>query len=337
MQIPLDKPIEMDYSSMKRVLIIRLGKIGDIVTTSFVFEILKSDFPQINIYLLTLQLNIDVLEFNPRLKKVFYSNKNITLLWNLLKLKFIKFDLIIDFNDNQSVTSSLIFRFLRARFKAGYNFPKYENITDIKVSPLRKEESHIIERMRDFLIQLGIPVEENKVKPYFYINSSIRSDIEKVISKDDKLVAINLSAGANIRYWEKDKWIELINRILSEYPSFKILLLSTPQDKELRQEIYSKVSRAQCPCTKHLSIQYFAGYIQISKILITPDTSAVHIASAFGIPTIALYPNYDANFISWQPYKTPHRSIKSSAESIDQISVEEVLVNFKSLVQEINL
>jgi heptosyltransferase-1 len=327
----------MDYSSMKKVLIIRLGKIGDIVTTSFVFEIFKFNFPQIDIYLLTLNLNRDVLEFNPTLKKIYYSKNNLILLWNLLKLKFLKFDLILDFNDNESVTSSLIFRFLKARFKAGYNFKRYENIINIKVNPLKKEESHIIERMRDFLIQIGIPVEESKVKPFFYISPSIRSEIEENIDHKGKLIAVNLSAGAKIRYWSKDKWVDLLNSILKEYPSFKLLLLSTPADKVLRQAIYSELSRVQCPGADQLSIQYFAAYIQISNILITPDTSAVHIASAFGVPLIALYPNYTDNFISWQPYKTPHRSIKSSGESINQISVAEVLMNFKSLVKELNL
>ena len=126
---------EPDFSQMRKVLIIRLGKIGDIVVTSFVFEIIKSNYPQIDIYLLTLKSNQDVLEFNPRLKKGFYSRNNVTLFWNLLKLKFFKFDLLLDFNDNQSTTSSLIFRFLRAKFKVAYNYEKYKNILDIKINP----------------------------------------------------------------------------------------------------------------------------------------------------------------------------------------------------------
>ena len=338
MQIPLNKSkCELDFSSMRKVLVIRLGKIGDIVTTSFVFEIIKSNYPQTDIYLLTLNSNRDVLEFNPRLKKVFYSKNNVILFWNLLKLKFFNFDLLLDFNDNQSTTSSLIFRFLRAKFKAAYDFKKYENIIDIKVNPLRKHELHIIERMKDFLLQIGIPIDEYKVKPFFYLNPSVYTEIKKEKGADEIIVTVNLSAGAKIRYWEKEKWIELLKLILKEYPAFRFLLLSTAKDESLRKEIYSKLIRTQCPATKHLTIQHFASYIQISDILITPDTSAVHIASALGIPTIAMYPNYNSNFVSWQPYKIPHRSIKSSGESIKQISVEEVFNAFQNLVKEINL
>ena len=124
-----------DFSLMRKVLIIRLGKIGDIVTTSFVFEIIKDNYPQADIYLLTFKSNQDVLNFNPRLAKVFYSKGNVSLFWNLLRLRYLNFDLILDFNDNQSTTSSLIFRFLRAKYKAGYDFNKYQNIINIKVNP----------------------------------------------------------------------------------------------------------------------------------------------------------------------------------------------------------
>jgi heptosyltransferase-1 len=322
---------------MRKILIIRLGKIGDIVVTSFVFEIIKSNYPQIDIYLLTLKSNQDVLKFNPRLKKVFYSKNNVMLFWNLLKLKFFNFDLLLDFNDNQSTTSSLIFRFLRAKFKAAYNFKNYKNVIDIEINPLAKNESHIIERTKDFLLQMGIPIDNGKIKPFFYLNPSVYTDIKKEKEENEIMVAINLSAGAKIRYWEKDKWIELLKLILKEYPSFKLLLLSTPQDERLRKEIHSTLIQTKQPAFKNLTIQHFASYIQISDILISPDTSAIHIASALGIPTIAMYPNYESNYVSWQPYKIPFRSIKSGTESVKQISVKEVFGAFQSLVIEINL
>ena len=328
---------EPDFSKMKKVLIIRLGKIGDIVVTSFVFETIKSNYPQIDIYLVTLKLNHDVLEFNPSLKKVYYSKNNFNLFWNLLKLRLINFDLLLDFNDNQSTTSSLIFRFLRSKLKAAYDYEGYKKIIDIKIKPLIKNESHIIERTKKFLQQIGIPIDDQKVKPFFYLNPYIYSDIKKQKRDGDKIIAVNISAGADIRYWEKDKWIELLKLIIKGFPDFSLLLLSLPKDEALRKEIYSNLNQTQFRSINNLTIQHFASYIKISDILITPDTSAVHIASAFGIPTVAMYPNYDSNFVSWQPFRISYRSIKSSTESIKQISVEEVFAAFQSLVKEIKL
>jgi ADP-heptose:LPS heptosyltransferase len=336
--MPIDKANHsLDFSTIKKVLIIRLGKIGDIVTTSFVFEIIKDSHPNTDIYLLTLKSNQDLLKFNPRLKKVFYSNGNASLFRNLLKLRLINFDLILDFNDNQSTTSSLILRFLSGKYKAAYDFKKYEDIINIKINPLKKDESHIVERVKDFLLQIGISADEKKVKPVFYLNPVILNNIKGHIPEQGKIITINLSAGAKIRYWEKEKWIELIKLIIKKYPTFGLIILSTKEDDKLKEYIHSEISQAYYPDSKTLTIQYFAAYIRISNILITPDTSAVHIASAFGIPTVALYPNYEWNFVSWQPYKIPHRSIRSKMESISQISVDDVFSAFQSLANEIKI
>jgi ADP-heptose:LPS heptosyltransferase len=198
-----------------------------------------------------------------------------------------------------------------------------------------KNESHIIERTKDFLHQMGIPIDEKEVKPFFYLNPTVYNEIRKHKGDGEKIIAINISAGAKIRYWRQDKWIELIRLILREYPDFNLVLLSTAKDESLRNEIHSNVIQTRSPIIKNLTIQQYASYIQISDILITPDTSAVHIASALGIPTIAMYPNYDSNFVSWQPYKIPYRSIKSNTESVKEISVNEVFDAFQSLVNEI--
>jgi ADP-heptose:LPS heptosyltransferase len=202
---------------------------------------------------------------------------------------------------------------------------------------LLKNESHIIERTKDFLHQMGIPIDDQKVKPFFYLNPLVYSEIKNQKQHFEKIIAINLSAGADIRYWEKDKWIELLELILKEYQNFNILLLSVQKDEALRKEIYSNFNQTQIQSINNLTIQHFASYIKISNILITPDTSAVHIASAFGIPTIAMYPNYDSNFVSWQPFKIPYRSIKSGTESVKQISIDVVFGAFQSLVKEIEL
>jgi len=330
----------IDFSHIKKILIVRLGKIGDIVVTSFVFEVLKKTYPHLEIHLFTLDSNRDVLKYNPSLTKVFYTKKNISLYLRLIELRNEHFDMILDFNDNPSTTSALIFKFVRGRFKAGYNFSKYERYINYKITPLMKEKSHIVERMNNFLIQLGIETDEKFVKPFFFVGSQELSEVEfelASIRMNKQLIAINISAGAKIRYWDIEKWKELLHSINDEYKNFTFFLLSTVEDQVMKHRLAESIRGVNCIAGKLSSIQHFAAYIKSSNLLITPDTSAVHIASAFGIPTLALYPNPDWNYISWQPYHVAHRSIKSSSENVNDISVEEVFTKFKSLINEIGL
>jgi heptosyltransferase-1 len=330
----------IDFSHIKKILIVRLGKIGDIVVTSFVFEVLKKTYPHLEIHLFTLDSNRDVLKYNPSLTKVFYTKKNILLHLRLFKLRTEHYDMILDFNDNPSTTSALIFKFVKGCIKAGYDFDKYRRSINFKVTPLKKEHSHIIDRMKNFLVHLGITVDEKLVKPYFYIGSKELNDIANELNsygKSDRIIAINISAGAIIRYWDIEKWKELLHSINDEYKNFVFLLLSTEKDKLMKQQLADSMGSTNCIAGQFTSIQHFAAYIKSSNLLITPDTSAVHIASAFGIPTLALYPNPDWNYVSWQPYRIAHRSIKSSSENVNDISVKEVFTKFKSLINEIGL
>ncbi len=337
----MDKSItKIDFSSIKKILIVRLGKIGDLVVTSFVFEVLKEKYPHIEIHLLTLSSNKDVLRYNLRLTKVIYAKKNPSLYLKIIGLRKEHYDMILDFNDNPSTTSAMIFKFVSARVKAGYDFSKYELYLNFKVKPIKKENSHIIERMNNFLLQLGIEANEKLVKPFFYVGSKEQAEVENelsLVSKSKHLIAINISAGAKIRCWDIKNWDLLLQLISDEYKNCYFLLLATKDDRVLQKQLASYLGSENCFEGKLASIQHFAAYIKSADLLITPDTSAVHIASSFGIPTIALYPNPEWNYVSWQPYRVAHQSIKSSTENINDISFLEVFIKFKSLINEIGL
>ncbi|NJD22955.1 MAG: glycosyltransferase family 9 protein [Melioribacter sp.] len=331
---------KIDFTTIKKILIVRLGKIGDLVVTSFAFEVLKEKYPHLEIHLLTLSSNKDVLKYNPRLTKVIYSKKNPSLYLKLIGMNKEHYDMILDFNDNPSTTSTLIFKIMKARIKAGYDFSKYERYINFKVTPLKKENSHIIERMNNFLLQLGIKADEKLVKPFFYVGSKELSEVETElcsVKKNKHLIAVNISAGAKIRYWQMEKWNLLLQLINDEYKNCFFLILAVEKDQTQQKQLASSLGIEKCVESKLASIQHFAAYIKSSAVLITPDTSAVHIASAFGIPTLALYPNPNWNFVSWQPYHIAHRSVKSSTENVNDISVQEVFSKFKSLINEIGL
>jgi ADP-heptose:LPS heptosyltransferase len=194
--------------------------------------------------------------------------------------------------------------------------------------------------MNNFLFQLGIEADEKLVKPFFYLGSEELGEVENELStavKGKHLIAVNLSAGGKIRYWEIEKWNLLLHSINDAYKNCFFLLLSTEKDRMLQRQLVSSLGTENCIEGKLASIQHFAAYIKSADLLITPDTSAVHIASGFGIPTLALYPNPNLNYVSWQPYRIAHRSIKSSTENVNDISVQEVFIKFKSLINEIGL
>jgi ADP-heptose:LPS heptosyltransferase len=327
----------ISLNNLQNILIVRLGKIGDIITTSFVFEILKYNYPGIHITLLTLNKNRDVLKYNPNIDEIIFANKNIFFYHVLFRLRKRTFDLILDFNDNPSTTTAMIFRFCYADNKISYDYKKYQGLLTYKIQPLSKETTHIIERIRDFLIKIGLRINEELVKPVLYTGNKEELNIKNqldYLDQKDKIVAINISAGAAIRYWKTSHWIKLIKMIKENYDNVKFILLSSENDIKITDEIKSGIDAALIQ-QKYFSFQHFAAYIKCSDIIISPDTSAIHIASAYGIPVIGLYPNSKWNLSSWRPFKTDYKALMSKVEEIGFIEPIEVYNAFCELANAI--
>ncbi len=318
--------------SNKKVLIVRLGKIGDIIISSFVFKVLKKRFPEIEISLLTLESNREVLKYNTDIDHLILSKKNFSIYFHLLSLRKIFFDLAIDLNDDPSTTSNAIRKIIKAKRIVGFNFSAKES-PDLFPQP-PKDKTHIIERISFLMNELGINLNKNEIHPKLYLGSKENCDVEKQLinyKTQNKIIALNLSAGAEIRYWKIEYWIELINLIHTKLPDVRFLPLSTDKDEHLRFKIFEKVSINILIDQKFKSFHHFASYIYNSDYLISPDTSAVHIASAFNKPMVAIYPDYEWNFISWKPLSNNFKAIKSKSNFINSVSVDEVLNSFMDI------
>ncbi len=330
---------KLNIPEMNKILVVRIGKIGDIIATSFVFEVIKANSPYAEITLLTKETNRNVLKYNNKIDSIIYVGSGLKRYFKLFSLRRKKFDLILDFNDNPSRTTKMIFSSFNARFKCGYNFPLYNQLLDIAVKQPDKEKTHIIDRMRSFLEDIGYTCREDLVKPFMYIGDNEEKEIDALLSKfkGRKIIAVNISAGAGIRFWNSENWIGLIKKIHQLDMNFAFVLLSVKEDMNEAEEIKSNFSPDILIKSGFDSFQHFAAAIKASRLLITPDTSAVHAAASFGVPVVALYPKSDWNFASWRPYKIAAKAILSKEDSVNAISIDEVFNNFVELNKEINV
>lgn len=323
----------------KKILIVRLGKIGDIIVSSFVFEVIKKNEPETEIRLLTLTRNREALMYNPFIDKIYFTNKNFWLWFKLIFLSRIKFDLLIDLNDDPSSTSRFARKIIRAKTTSGFRFDENDKL-DISIPRPPKEKTHIIERIKLLLEKLNFSFNEKEVRPKLYLGKKENQEVLeelKPIKKTHKILAVNISAGAEIRYWTSEKWIELLNKINMIKDNLYFLILSDKDDVSISEKIVDQISNKNVMRNTLQSFQHFASYINNSDMLISADTSAVHIASALNKPVIALFPDYEWNFVSWQPLSDKFVSIRSQKHSIDAISVDEVFTSFLQLYKEVNL
>ena len=151
--------------SFKKILIIRLSSIGDIVLTSPVVRVLKEQ-TDASIYFLTKESYVHVLINNPYIKKVFSVNDVVEVLNK-------KFDLIVDLQKNLksffisilikdkmkktlyiSYNKENIKKWILINFKK--NFLKYDHVVDRYFSELKKINIKNDNKGVDFFIPSNI-------------------------------------------------------------------------------------------------------------------------------------------------------------------------------------
>jgi heptosyltransferase-2 len=109
------------------------------------------------------------------------------------------------------------------------------------------------------------------------------------LSAKNKLIAFAPGAEfGNAKRWPTKHFAQLANSILESTPDAQVVLLGSPNDNAVCDEI-----EALCPAVHHLagktSLTQAIALIASSAAIVSNDSGLLHIASALNRPVIALY------------------------------------------------
>ena len=302
-------------------MFVRLGKLGDMMVASSVFRAVKKNFPQIKTGLLTLDRSRELFRYNKDIDEVYtWSAAGIMKLSILSRIE--PWDILIDLNDDASRRSLMALKIIKHKKSAAFLHEKSAGVYDITIKAPAKDKSHVMDRMKIAAEALGAG-RGWEGKPVARVSHG-----ENVIIMKDTVV-FNLSAGHKSRYWPVEKWRELAGLILARDKKIKIMALSSPQDGGLYDSFISGIDQKRIIARPGTDLDSFLSAIASGCILISPDTSAIHAACAFGVPVAGLYPAAKWNLVSWKPFGVKNIVIQSkSPDTIAMIEVNEVFRAF---------
>lgn len=302
----------------KKILVVQIGKLGDMVLTTPLFYELNKHFMDYELYVLASEINYEIPSKIPFIKKTYIFKKNLFLLPLLLKLKSLKFDILIDIKPEFSKTGKLLLNYIKPESSLGFNSD--EKNYSINLSNFTKG-NHFVNFSLSPLYSLVKNFEPEFNKPVLTAEPSDK--------KYD--IVINISSGMKIRNWSIDYWIEVIKYC-----------------KKLDLKIGVIYDKYQIDRLKYL-IKYFNDEINLikpdlaskisvvsgSKLVISTDTSIVHIASAFNKPIITLYTNVNWNLERFKPLSEIQKLlISNSSDSVNSIKPEEVINSINEMRKE---
>jgi ADP-heptose:LPS heptosyltransferase len=229
----------------------------------------------------------------------------------------------------------MLARFSSAPVKVGFSFQGHTHYLTHPVACPPKEETHVTDRLRRIPEAIGIPFAPGDVTPSMDLGATethdVRLQIESLRRKVRSIIAVNVSAGDPSRYWQEEKWVQLLEGIAGLNPGVGFVLLAAPGEEDRA----STIGRHLPPLTMlqpgRCGFHHFAAFIAQSDLLISPDTSAIHIASAFRVPILGLYPSVEWNYQSWRPLTGNAEVVRPAEGVVPDIPLSAVMDAFTRL------
>lgn len=277
----------IDKNSVKKILVIKLRGIGDVVLSTIVLDNLKADFPESTIDYLTDAPCIPGLEGLPLINKVYTFPRNSLpeRLKMFLKIRSIGYDLVIDLFSNPATAQLTFFSGAKYRIGFPYRARKYA------YNYYGPEERGIYHTAMLHLMLLKNAGLTSSIKNlYYYLDKEAQDSANEYFTTNnlcDRLViGISPSGGWPSKKCDPEK-LALIGNTLKEKYSSKILILWGPTDKDDAVQINNSVPGSLiAPGT---SIKEMAAFIKKCSFLIANDSGPMHISTAVGTPVLSLH------------------------------------------------
>lgn len=315
--------MEHPFKDIKKILVIKLRHIGDVLLTVPVFRALKETFPNARISALVNKGTEDVLTGNPIIEEIITFDRGIKkapfLRRYLREVGFLRniiqrrFDMTIDLTggDRGAITSFLS----RARYRIGWESQKGFIGKKHLYTHLFKPDGrrHMVLQNLDVIRSFGISTDNLSME--IFIPDDARNLIKEMIMKNNlkrPIIHIHPTSRWLFKCWKDEYMAEVLKWLLARGAS--CLVTSSPDEREIRKvkNILSmiKVSGSSLlDLSGKTTIKQLAAISEASDLFLGVDSAPMHIAAAVGTPVIALFG--PSSPYSWGPWDNNNLKGKS--------------------------
>ena len=332
----------LDGMRLSKVLFLRPEKIGDMVISLPVFDGLRVAFPHIKQSILASPKNVALIEHDPRFERVYLYRKNLFRdLGEILRMRKERFDCVVDMIRDDSVTALFLSQLCApGKPRIGVGKVKFRQYYDYNYDHRMGNTGHIIQNTLALLGAFGLEpaTMDPYARPHFAAGEleqgktfvqSLKQDGEHSI-----VIGYNLSAGSTTRIWAEEKSVELVHRLSELDSNSQVLLLCAPPDRSRAQSILQKTGERVAIIPDGFSLLQASALVGQLDLLVSPDTSMIHIARSFHVPVVGLYSRFMKNFLLWRPFGQEAGAVLSgNDDNIFDISVDQVMSSVREVLR----
>lgn len=265
----------IDKTRVKKILVISLSNLGDIILSFPVIDILRRDFDQADLSIMVGPKGKSLLIDNPRIDHLYIYDKHMPfknkIRW-AAELRKQRFDFIVD---------------LRHTFFPLFLMPRYR-------TPLMRQRLPN-EHMRDQHLRVLYAVHPAALSrehfaffPSEQDQVSLRQKLSGRVSLDDKIAILAPGAADPRKRWTEQGFAQVADRLAQEH-GLKIIFIGDENDASIISRIMVQMRISAIDLSGQTSFSETGVLLSHSAIVIVNDSSIMHLASYLGVPTVALF------------------------------------------------
>jgi heptosyltransferase-3 len=347
-----------DLTGVKKILVIKLRQLGDVLLTGPVFSTLQKKFPQAKIDAYVYSESVPMLEGHPAVHRCIVYDRNWKklnffqrlakegqTLWNIWQGGY---DLVINLTEGDR--GALAAKFSHAKVRVGFDpkgsglFGKKKLYTHVvKSCPSLR---HTVERNLDAVRRIGLFPEWEERELFLHIPPEAFVSMRGRVR--GRFILIHPSSRWKFKCWPVEKMRQLASMLASR--GCTLVFTSGPDVEERAMVADICHGLGAIDLSGQVSLKELAALVAMSDCLICVDSLPFHMASALKKPVVALFG--PTSEVTWGPWRNPHARVVAQnfscrpcyqdgcggskrSDCLTTLSVETVLKTFDRLQAEI--
>lgn len=328
-----------------KILVIQQKMIGDVLTSSILFEALREKYPEAELHYLINAHTLPVVENNPFIDKFVLlsseTEKNYFKLFYFIKqIRNTKYDIVID--AYSKLSSNLFSLFSKAKTKISYHKKHRLFIYDYNINRQKHNKSvKGIEISNRLKLLSPLNVNKESIKPKIYLTTEEVSKSKnylagKNIDLNSSLFMISVLGSDDTKTYPHTYMSKLID-VIVEQTKGQVLFNYMPSQKNKAKNV---LDSCKPKTQKHVFFNVFGNdlreFLAITKhcnALIGNEGGAINMAKAMDVPTFSIFSPW-INKVGWNIFEDKkHVSlhlVDTKPELFENKTMKEIKNNYQT-------
>lgn len=267
-------------SSTSTLLFIRPGGIGDAVLLIPVLQAVRDKYPAVELVVLAERRNAGAFALCHKLDEVLcYDDWHH---WGRLFKR--RYAVVVD-TEQSHYLSAVIARFLRAEIRTGFATNKRSRLFHVAV-PYSQQE-YELDSFARLVSASGISIEPVACRDFVFIPEDVQRACDKLLECLQGVPFVVLFPGASIaeRRWQIEKFHTLAQQCNAA--DCAVVVVGGAEDRGRGEAIVAGLQGVNL--AGRTTLMQTAAVLKRAKLLVSGDSGVMHLGTAVGCPTVALF------------------------------------------------